>query len=248
MMRIVICEDNQRERIDMEQTVNKYILTKDCDMELALSASGPIEVLDYLDEHPITSGLYFLDIDLRHEMNGIELAAKIRKTDISATIVFITTHEELMFMVFTYKVEAMDYITKDRPAEEVKTRTVECMQLAYQRYLDGKHSKTKYFPVKVGGQILNIPHDEILLFETHPQIRKRMLLYTEKGKIDFRGIISEIEKLVPDFYRCHKSFIVNPSKIVILDKAKSKAELVNGQLVFVAAKKVSELARMIEDR
>jgi len=240
MMHIVICEDSKRERIGMEKTINKHIITGDYDMDLALSASGPIEVLDYLNEHPITSGLYFLDIDLQHEMDGIKLAAKIKEKDASATIIFITTCEELMPLVFTYKVEAMDYIAKDSPAEEVEARIAECMRLAYQRYLDGKHSKTKYFTVKVGDQILNIPHNEILFFETHPSIPHVIILYTKNGQIEFRGFIKNVENLGPEFRCCHKSFVVNTTKIKRVDRDKRELEMLNGILIPVSMRKMTE--------
>lgn len=46
-------------------------------------------------------------------MNGFELAQEIRKFDPRGFIIFITTHAELSYMTFTYKVEALDYIIKD---------------------------------------------------------------------------------------------------------------------------------------
>jgi len=247
MLHIVICEDDHSHRTKMESIVVKYIETEDVEMELILSASGPDEVLDYLEKHPDRRGLYFLDVDLQHEINGIKLGAKIRESAPSAKIVFITTHEELAYLTFKHKIEALDYIVKGRP-DDIETRMIECVIEAYKRYMQEKDAEPKFFLVNTGSETANIPHEDILFFETHPQIRKRMLLHMEKGKIDFRGMISEIEKLVPDFYRCHKSFIVNPNKIVRLDKAKKKAELMNGQLVFVAAEKMSELAGMIGER
>jgi len=248
MMRIVICEDIKQERIGMEQTINKYILMENYDMELVLSVGDPIEVLDYLDKYPITSGLYFLDVDLQCEMNGIELAVRIKEVDTSATIVFVTTYQELMHLVFTYKVEAMDYITKDRPIEEVRTRTAECMQLAYKRYLDGKHSKTKYFPVKVGAQILNIPHNQILFFETAPDPTryKRVILHTQTGQIEFRGgAIRELEKIGDEFHCCHKSFVVNITKVKRVDRELREVEMQNGDVIPISTRKMSEFLKAL---
>ncbi|MCL2841841.1 MAG: response regulator, partial [Oscillospiraceae bacterium] len=123
-------------------------------------------LLEYLNKRQVQSGLYFLDVDLQSDLNGIELGAEIREIDVSATIVFITSHANLLPQVFRYKVEAMEYIVKDSPAEEIEKRVIECMQLAYQRYLGGKHTQVKYFTAKIGDQMLNIPFDDILFFES----------------------------------------------------------------------------------
>jgi len=114
--------------------------------------------------------------------------------------------------------------------------------------LEEKDAEPKYFTVNTRGAHWNIPHNDILFFETHPRITERMILHMEDNEIDFRGIISKIESLVPEFYRCHKSFLVNPSKIARVDKATKEAIMVDGSRVHVAAKKVSELVGMIGDR
>jgi len=98
----------------MESIVRKHIATEDVEMELVLSPACPADVLGYVGKHPDTNGLYFLDIGLQHEMNGIKLATKNREIDTNATIVFVTTHEELSHLVFRYKIEALDYITSSK--------------------------------------------------------------------------------------------------------------------------------------
>jgi len=247
MVHVLICDDDPHHRAKMESIITKHIATADVQMELIVSASGPEEVLEYLKKHPDKRGLYFLDVDLQHEIDGITLGVEIRKTDSLAKIVFVTTHEELAYLTFKQKVEAMDYIVKDRP-EDVETRTLECVLEAYKRYLQEKDTEPKYFTVNTQGALWSILHDDILFFETHPRITERMILHMEDNEVDFRGIISKIESLVPEFYRCHRSFLVNPSKIARVDKVMKEAVMVDGSRVHVAAKKVSELVGMVGDR
>jgi len=247
MLQVLICDDDPNHRANMEAIVTKHITTENVEMELVISASSPDEVLAYLEEHPNKRGLYFLDVDLQHEINGITLGAKIRETDLLAKIVFVTTHEELAYLTFKQKVQAMDYIVKDQP-EDVEARTIGCVLEAYKRYLEEKDAEPKYFTVNTHGALWNIPHEDILFFETHPRITERMILHMEDNEIDFRGTISKIESLVPEFYRCHKSFLVNPSQIARVDKVTKEAVMVDGSRVHVAAKKISELMGMIGDR
>jgi len=203
-------------------------------------------VLDYLRTHRIQSGLYFLDVDLQSDLHGFELASEIRKLDISATIVFITAFAKRAHEVFQYKVEAMDYIIKTDAAEEVARRIVECIQLAYSRYLKGKHSGRKFYPVKTGEHVFNIPYEDILFFETSTELRNKVLLHRKNGSTEFYGTISDIEKLGPPFFRCHHFFVVNVKNVKHVDKAKREAEMIDGETVPVAVRKVTEFLKCIE--
>ena len=248
MLRILLCEDDLGQRAHIESVVRKYIAATNCETELTLSSGNPADVLDYLKAHPDQRGLYFLDIDLQHdEMDGIALGAKIRELDPFAKIVFITTHAELAHLTFKHKISAMDYIVKERP-EEVGARVAACISAAYKRYLKEKSEQMAYFTVDANGEVWRIPHDDILFFETHPSIHHKILLYTENSKTDFRGFLKEIEKLVPALYRCHKSFLVNPSKITRIDRSTREAEMVNGKRIPIAEKKMSDLLKIIEDK
>lgn len=244
MLHVLICEDDPQQRAHMESIVRRHITTEDVDMELVLSAGCPTDVLGYLEEHPDTNGFYFLDVDLQHEINGIELGAKIREIDTQATIVFITTHEEQQYLVFTHKIEAMDYIIKDRP-EDVEKRAMECMLVAYKRYLDTKAHHRKYYQVKAGEEFWSIPYDEILFFETDPAVRHKIILHMENDQIKFRSLISEVSTIDTMFYRCHKSFVVNIENIKNVNTSAQEIEMIDGQTVPVTARKLPELLRMM---
>jgi len=247
MLHIIICEDDIGQRAYMESAISKYIAAEDYEIKLSLSSGDPTQVLAYTKAHPDRRGLYFLDIDLQHnQMDGIELGSKIREADPLAKIVFITTHSELAYLTFQHKINAQDYIVKDRP-QDIRTRVSECITEAYKLYLKEKHEQMKYFKVDANGEIWNIPHDDILFFETHVSIRHRVILHTENDKIDFRGFLGEIETLIPEFYRCHKSYLLNASKISYIDKLAKEAVMINGMRVHIARKKMPKLAEIIGD-
>jgi len=229
----------------MEAIIQRHIDTEKCDMELVLSAGSPTDMFAYLEKQFVKGGLYFLDVDLQHEIHGIALAANIRDMDTSAAIVFITTHAELSYLVFTHKIEAMDYILKDKP-EEMEERVLECLRVAYKRRLHDKTLRRKPFIIKTGDQVLNIPHDEILFFETHPAVRNKLILHMENRLVEFRGFISDVAKIDPAFYRCHQSFVVNTTKIKGVDKKNNEINMINGEIVPITIRKMSELLKLME--
>jgi len=232
----------------MESVVKEHTAIKDNEIKLAMSSSDPIQILAYTNTHPEKGGLYFLDIDLQHnEMNGIELGAKIKEVDPLAKIVFVTTHSELAHLTFKHKINALDYIVKDKP-EEIKTRIHECIKESHDLCLKEKQEQMKYFKVDANGEVWSIPYNEILFFETHANVRHRVILHTENGKIDFRGFLSEIEKLIPEFYRAHKSYYLNIDKINYIDKLTKEAVMQNGKRALIAQKKMAGLVGIIGER
>jgi len=246
MMHILICEDDFEQRTHMEHVVGKHI--SDNEMELILSSEDPAEVLAYLKTRSNKGGLYFIDIDLKNdEIDGIELGVKIREADPFAKIVFITTHSELAYLTFQHKINAQDYIVKDSP-EKVETKMIECMMEAYDRYQNEKSDDTKNFMVDANGEVWNVPYDEILFFETHPKIRHRIILHTENGKLEFRGFLSEIEKLDSEFYRCHKSYLLSINKVAYIDKKTKEAVMQNGARAHIAQKKMAEMVGIVGER
>ena len=112
MLKIFLCEDNSTQRTKISTLINNIIENENFDMKLIISTESPQDILDYVSTNK-TTGLYFLDVDLNSNINGIELAQIIRKYDPKVFIVFITTHEEMNYLTFKYKVEAMDYIIKN---------------------------------------------------------------------------------------------------------------------------------------
>jgi len=210
-----------------------------------LSTGNPIEILDFLKVRPDKNGLYFLDVDLQHDMNGIELGAKIREADSFAKIVFITTHDELAYLTFTHKVEAMDYIIKDR-SRDVEQRIKECILNANKRYLVELESEQKEFKFEIGGRLWRIPHNDILYFETDPAKKNKAFLNKKNEQIGLRNSMNNIAASVPEFYRCHQSFLVNPKHIRRVDKVSGEIELSNGDTILVAPKKAVGLMAIMK--
>ena len=131
-----------------------------------MDTSDPEVLLSYIRSNK-TEGIYFLDIDLSANMNGINLAATIREYDPLAKIIFVTSYTDLAYLTFLYKVEAMDYIVKgnDTLLQESVTK---CIDVANQRYLDTILPTREQIRIKSGPINTKLFVDEILFFESSP--------------------------------------------------------------------------------
>jgi len=238
MLAVFLCEDDLWQRKNIEKIITDHIAHQDYEMELLLSADSPTSLLDYLENGPQENGLYILDVDLKHQINGIELAAAIREMDRHGKIVFVTIREELAYLTFHHRVEALDYIIKDQ--DDVAKRVQECIELAYRRYQEGVLEQP-CFQVKTGGTVQKVPLDEIMFFEVHPGRSTKLILHTENGRIEFYASLSAVMEASPAFYRTHKSFAVNIKNVRQVNKIKGVVEMTNGECALVASRKVAGL-------
>lgn len=239
MLHIFLCEDNQQQRLQYKDIIDKIVLMEDLDLKLSCVTSDPHELLMALGEKTQT-GIYFLDIDLSCDINGLSLAQQIRKKDPRGFIVFITTHSEMAYMTFTYKVEAMDFIIKDT-SENIQNRIHQCIVNAYHKYTSPQNVSQKNFVCKIGDRENCTPLKNIVFFETSENARKIILHETDKT-IEFAGKIKDIEEEVDDrFYRIHRSFLINKDHIKEIDKKNRIITMSNGEICFASLKQLKGL-------
>ena len=239
MLKIYICEDIEVQRNQMQQVIENIILMEELDMELCCVSENPHKILEKVKESEAV-GIYFLDIDLGADMTGLTLAQEIRKYDPRGFIIFITAHSEMSYMTFIYKLEALDFILKDAP-EELGKRVYECILKANQRFASANNKVKANFSVKVNEKVFTVDYNEILFFETSPNVHK-IILHCKNRQMEFLGKIKEIEKEVDGrFYRCHRSFLVNRDNIREIDFQKRVIYMVNGDECLISSRMMKGL-------
>lgn len=241
MLNIYLCEDNPKQLQKLVDYVEKCILIEDYDLSLRCATRYPEELLKAIPGMNGT-GLYFLDIDLNANMNGLALAQKIRKLDTRGFIVFVTTHSEMAYMTFTYKVETLDYIIKD-DFSKLQQKMHQCIIDAYLRYSSPNNINQKTFTVTSGGKEYCVPLEDIIFFETSETIHK-VLLHSENRIIEFYAKLKDVELSLDDrFYRCHRSFIINRHKIKEINLKEHVVIMKNDAVCFASSKLIKNLIR-----
>ncbi|WP_207741143.1 LytR/AlgR family response regulator transcription factor [Paraclostridium bifermentans] len=244
-MKIFICEDNEKQLDALVKIVNRYIDFNDFDLKLEMATSNPEDILEYLDENK-TIGLYFLDVDLKNDINGIELASRIRQYDLCGKIIFVTTHPELSYLTFMYKVEAMDYIVKDN-SNRFKDKINECIEIAYDRYIKENNPNRQTFIIQEGKKQIKIYTDEIKFIESSSTPHK-LILHMDNRQIEFYGKIKYMENICEELYRCHQSYVVNINNILEIDKKSREIIMDNGEVCYVSVRYLKLLLRKVASR
>ncbi len=239
MFNIFVCEDNEKQRLRLNKLIEDIVMIENYDMKIAVSTTDPDEILNYLEQKRC-KGIYFLDIEFGlNKMNGLALAQKIRKYDNLGFIIFITSHSEMSFITFTYKVEALDFIIKDS-YENIRFKIADCLREINNKNFN-EYDDNKTLIVKSNDRIINIKFDEIIYIETSEDVHK-ILLHSEDRDIEFFGnmkaILSELDER---FYRCNRSYIVNKNKIKEIDVTNRYIYFNNGDKCIVSFRKIKSL-------
>lgn len=238
-MNIYVCEDNEKERDIIKESIEKAILINNLDFKIKSLTDNPFEIISIIDSNKKQRGIYFLDVDLKADINGVQLAAEIRKYDPNGFIIFITSHGELSYLTFTYKIEALDFIVKDD--FQVPNRVSECLLYVERKLKLEEGEISKIFITKIGDKNISIDFNNILFFETTEKLH-RIKLHGTNRTVTFYGTMKEvIAKLDNRFYQCHRSFIINKDYIREIDKERMLVILKNGQEAMISSRLLKEL-------
>lgn len=151
--------------------------------------------------------IVLLDIDLP-DLNGIELAKRIRNINLECCICFITNYNK--FASESYSVHAFDFIEK--PIDKIKITKLFDDIRTYNVY---KMISKNNLVFKVNKKTISIQTSKIQYFEYFDKgfdfFNRSTVLYTDKDKIVLHKKISDVYNELPSdiFVVPHKSFIVN---------------------------------------
>lgn len=231
-MNIIICEDNYEQRKKVEKIIEELIVNFNINSEVVLSTDNAKSIIKYLNKSKSKANIYFLDIELEDSINGLELAKKIREYDSRGYIIFISSHTEMPLLTFEYKVQALDFIFKSDT--NLKDKIGECLKVAYEDYKKEHFTEINKISIDIGNKMVCFNLEDILFFETTGKDH-RIRVHAINEQFEFYGSMKDIEKQVSnDYYKTHRSYLVNTKKIKAIDKKKSTIEMVNGEICYVS--------------
>lgn len=140
-------------------------------------------------------------------LNGIELGKQLRKIADNVLIVFVSSHEELVFESF--QVTPFRFIRKGHFYQDLE----ECIP-AIITELEKRQTELQ---IDNGKEVYRIAPYKILYIESSDKIQK---LFTLQGVMEIRYKLKDLETLLADygFIRIHKGYLVNARFISRVNK------------------------------
>ena len=205
---IAVCDDNPTDSEYIVSLVKLWAETANITVFTDCFSCAENFLFSYEDNKRYD--ILLLDIEME-QMNGVELAKKIRQTNREIQIVFITGYNE--YIADGYDVEALHYILK--PVHKEKLFTV----LDRAREKLKKNEAAVFLNLPDG--MVRIPLYEIRFIEVH----SNYITIHASEEITVKMTLSALEKKLDEsFFRTGRSYIVNMHYIRKITKTEAVLE------------------------
>ena len=192
--RIAICDDEQNQIEYITSIVASWSAHEGHGCEIRTFASAEAFLFEY--EEDKAYDILLLDVEMKN-MNGIELAKRIRKDNNRAEIIFITSHFE--FVGEGYEVDALHYLIKPISVEkptQVLNKAAEKLSV-----------EPPSVVISCEGETVKLYESDILYVESFLHY---IVIHTKDNEYKIKENISVFENKVSDvFYRIHRSYLVS---------------------------------------
>lgn len=199
-IRVMIAEDERLAREELH-----YLLQQETDVELLPFATNGRELLEMVEEY--NPDVVFMDIKMP-ELEGAQAARMLASRKQQPLIVFSTAYEE--YAVDAFKLNAVDYLLK--PTEP--KRLGETMQRIRER-MEINRAEQAVSPLK-RAKLLVEENNRLVVIDPSTIVyavrdERNVRINTQKQVYSTRMTLAQLEEKLSmyDFYRTHKSYLVN---------------------------------------
>lgn len=229
MIKIGIIEDEP----DIRRLLRKIIEKQEGFEVVAESGDFTTAIGDFVKWKP---DVVFVDIDLNGE-SGLELAKVLTELNPKLKVIFATAHSE--YMANAFEIYAFDYLVKPFDIERV-VKTLSRIKggndLSSKEVVVSSEKYSEKLMIKNKEQISFVDKKDIYFIERSESITR---IVTKDGiyktSVSLNALEEKLDNL--EFMRCHKSYIIQVSKI-------AQIELYGRWTYVVKFKGISETALM----
>lgn len=185
---------------------------------------------EFLDTYNAGYDIVFMDIVLP-DMDGMTAAKKLRETDKSVVLVFVTNMSQ--YAINGYEVGAADFIVKPFEYEHFAVKM--------QRIIGRLNIHDVIIPVKTADAVISIAASDLKYVE----VRGHELIYhTTHGNYSSYGSLSKAERRLEEmrFVRCNSYYLVNPRYV---ESIGNNTAVVGGETLSISYAKRKEFRKAV---
>ena len=232
MLNFVICDDNLNLLDRLEKMLDTIFCKNNFEAKIVCKSDNAEEISNYISSNKVD--VVMLDINLKSNKTGIELAKEIRKINKNIYIIFTTGHLE--YAMLAYKVKTFDYLAKPINYDRLEETII--------RLFDDVTSTPKRY--------LKIDNKNTLVDESEIQYIKRdgmkLVFHTSSRDYDAYSSFNKLQdKLPKNYIRCHKSCIANINQIKDVEPVSGTITFKSGDTCGIGPKYKSDLMEVLKD-
>ena len=207
MLNFVICDDNLKILDKLSTMLENIFIKNNYEAEVTFTSANVDEIIEHVCLNK--TDVLLLDINLKSNKTGLEIAEEIREKNKNIYIIFTTAHLE--FALVAYKFKTFDYIAKPI--------TQERLEETVSRLFKDVYSQPKKY-LKIDNKNTIIDESEINYIKRDGM---KIVFCTDSRDYEIYSSFNKIQDNLPEnFIRCHKSYIANIDKISNVEPVENK--------------------------
>lgn len=231
MLNFVICDDNLNILDKFSKILENIFLKHNYEAQVVLQTDDVDKLLEYVDDNKVD--VFILDINLKSNKSGLDIASIIREKNKDAYFIFTTAHLE--YAMIAYKFKTFDYIAKPVTYERLEETII--------RLFDDVNGKPKKY-IKIDNKKTIIDESEILYIKRD---KMKLVFHTKNRDYETYSSFNKIKNILPEnFIRAHKSFIINLDNIANLDPVSNMINFNNNSSCDIGPKYKEDLMKEVE--
>ena len=232
MLNFVICDDNLNILDKFSKILENIFMKHNYDAQIGFKTDDVDKLLNYIDENK--TDVLILDINLKSNKSGLEVASKVREKNKNTYFIFTTAHLEYAMMA--YKFKTFDYLAKPVTSERLEETII--------RLFDDVNVSPKRY-IKIDNKKTIIDEAEILYIRRDGM---KLIFHTKSRDYETYSSFNKIQPSLPkNFIRAHKSFIVNINNIVHLDSVANIIYFDNGSTCDIGPKFKNDFIKEVKN-
>ncbi len=208
MINVIICDDNNKDRINVIRIVKKFM--EKYNKEYSIHSYDDYNSEFYkIIETKLPSKIYLLDIETPTK-SGIDVAREIRRKDINSVIIFLTAHDELGNIVLKNDLMFLSFINKfDDCENRLNNSLMKALNIL------NKKNTIRFFDRNV---LYTININDIL-YITKDSFERKTIIKTDYAEFKVNKSLSDIVKMLDNrFIQTHRACYINSDRKVSINK------------------------------
>lgn len=232
MLNFALCDDNLKLLDRLEKMLENIFTKNNFEATVSYKSTDTTNMLDFVSNNKVD--VIMLDINLKCNKSGLDLAEAIRKINKDCYIIFTTAHLE--YAMIAYKFKTFDYLAKpityDR-LEETILRLFDDINGTPKRYIKLDNKNT----IVDANEVQYIVRDGM-----------KLVFHTASRDYDIYSSFTKFQDKLPDSYmRCHKSCVANVLQIKDVEPVSGTITFKDGSSCDIGPKYKSDLLEVIKN-
>lgn len=221
MFNVIICEDNERDRLKVVEIVTRFMREKKLDFKNHIFNDYNKSFLKIMNAR-MQFKIYLLDIETP-SASGIDVARLIRKTDVDSVIIFLTGHEELGNVILKNDLMFLSFINKfDNFELRLEKSLTKALDLLGHKSIIRVNDRNNIYTLDLND----------ILYVTKDSYERKTVIVTDYSEIKVNKSLMEIVSMLDNrFVQTHRACYINNNRKIKIDKTNKTITFDSGDII-----------------